>query len=226
MEFLSIAVDAQGPDLPTRYTTKASTTFTTVVDAENRLGQALGCKAIPNAVFVDEQGTVRYIKRGGFDIHKPEHLALAESWAASPSLDELSTLSEAEAEKVIKHPEALEHFRRGLALYHDGKTDEAMAAGRECALRRADAGGYRLGRKGRHRDRRRVPVLRDAGGWRQDRGAEPRRRQARRPPHDHGPERRQHLLLRDRWVRERGGARRGAGGHEVALVAAGLPAGV
>ena len=131
MEFLSIAVDAQGPDLPSRYTTKASTTFTTVVDAENRVGQALGCKAIPNAVFVDEQGTVRYIKRGGFDIHKPEHLALAESWATSPSLDELSTLSEAEAEKVIKHPEALEHFRRGLALYQDGKTDEAMAAWRE-----------------------------------------------------------------------------------------------
>ena len=52
MEFLSIAVDAQGPDLPSRYTTKAGTTFTTVVDAENRLGQALGCKAIPNAVNV------------------------------------------------------------------------------------------------------------------------------------------------------------------------------
>ena len=113
MEFLSIAVDAQGSDLPTRYTDKASTTFTTVVDAENRVGQALGCKAIPNAVFVDEQGTVRYIKRGGFDIHKPEHLALAESWATAPSLDELSTLSAAESEKVIKHPEALEHFRRG-----------------------------------------------------------------------------------------------------------------
>ena len=124
-------MDAQGPDLPRRYTERANTTFTTVVDAENRIGGALGCKAIPNAVFVDEGGIVRYIKRGGFDIQKPEYLALAKSWAAEPSLDELSTLSQAEAEKVIKHPEALEHFRRGLALYQAGNVDEAMAAWRE-----------------------------------------------------------------------------------------------
>ena len=101
------------------------------MDAENRVGQALGCKAIPNAIFVDEQGVVRYIKRGGFDIHNPNHLALAESWAMTPSFDELSTLSATEAEKVIKHPEALEHFRRGLALYRAGSLDEAMAAWRD-----------------------------------------------------------------------------------------------
>ena len=124
-------MDAQGPDLPRRYVERANTTFTTVVDAENRVGGALGCKAIPNAVFVDEGGIVRYIKRGGFDIHEPEHLALAESWASKPSLDELSALSAAEAEQVIKHPEALEHFRRGIALYNEGKVEEAMTAWRE-----------------------------------------------------------------------------------------------
>lgn len=102
-----------------------------MVDAANSVGQALGCKAIPNAVFVDSQGIVRYIKRGGFDIHNPNYRALADSWAATPSLDDLSMLSVIETEKVIKHPEALEHFRRGLVLYQAGSIGEAMAAWRD-----------------------------------------------------------------------------------------------
>ena len=36
-----------------------------------------------------------------------------------------------ETEKVIKHPEALEHFRRGLVLYQAGSIGEAMAAWRD-----------------------------------------------------------------------------------------------
>ena len=119
-----MAVDAQGPERARPYVEAAGATFPTVVDAENVLGQLFDCKAIPNAIFVDPEGVVRYIKRGGFDIRKPEYAQAAENWAACASIEGAA----GEADDVAG--EALEHYREGLALYRDGKADEAMAAWR------------------------------------------------------------------------------------------------
>ena len=105
------------------YVEKAGATFPTVVDGENVLGQLFDCKAIPNAIFVDPDGVVRYVKRSGFDIRKPEYAQAAESWAAGDPVD-----AAADAGGVAA--EALAHYREGLALYQEDKVDEAMAAWR------------------------------------------------------------------------------------------------
>ena len=107
VEVLSVAIDAQGPERARPYVEKAGATFPTVVDAENVLGQLFDCKAIPNAVFVDPDGVVRYIKRGGFDIRKPEYAQAAEAWAAGAPVDAAS-----DAGGVAS--EALAHYREGL----------------------------------------------------------------------------------------------------------------
>lgn len=119
-----MAIDAQGPERARPYVEAAGATFPTVVDAENVLGQLFDCKAIPNVVFVDPAGVVRYVKRGGFDIRKPEYAQAAEAWAAGTPVEGVAAGSDDVA------GEALEHYRDGLALYRDGKADEAMAAWR------------------------------------------------------------------------------------------------
>ena len=88
------------------------------------LGQLFDCKAIPNAVFVDPDGIVRYVKRGGFDIRKPEYAQAAEAWAAGTPIEGATGAADAVA------AEALAHYREGLALYQEDKVDEAMAAWR------------------------------------------------------------------------------------------------
>ena len=121
-------MDAQGPEKARPYMEAAAATFPCVVDGENVLGQVFSCKAIPNAVFVDEEGVVRYIKRGGFDIRKPELAHLLEAWVVGPSPQELAQAGD---EEGILNPEALQHFRQGLDLYRDGKAQEAVAEWRK-----------------------------------------------------------------------------------------------
>lgn len=65
IEFLSVAVDAQGPDKVLPYVQFALPTFTTVIDEENFLGQRLGFRAVPNGFLIDELGIIKYQRLGG-----------------------------------------------------------------------------------------------------------------------------------------------------------------
>ena len=67
--FLSVAVDVDrervrpfAADLP----------FPTVVDSAGQLGRLFDFDVVPNGVFVDERGIIRFLHIGGFDIHRPE----------------------------------------------------------------------------------------------------------------------------------------------------------
>lgn len=128
---LSVAMDAQGPDRPRPYVQKAKTTFPTVVDADNQLGKAFNFKAIPNGIFVDEQGVVRYVKLGGFEVRKPDDAGRLEEWLNGEMKDELRVLSDAEAPKGMTHPEALAYYDQGLAFYRQGKVNGAVALWRK-----------------------------------------------------------------------------------------------
>ncbi len=66
--FVSIAVDAQGPEAARPWAEAAGATFTTVVDRENRLAALYDYKLVPNGIFLDERGIVRYAKIGGFSV--------------------------------------------------------------------------------------------------------------------------------------------------------------
>ena len=61
----------------------AGATFPTVVDRNNLLSRIYGFKAIPNALFIDEAGSIQYLKYSGFDIIKPEFRKTAAAWATN-----------------------------------------------------------------------------------------------------------------------------------------------
>ncbi|MDX1664240.1 MAG: tetratricopeptide repeat protein [Candidatus Promineifilaceae bacterium] len=108
---------------------RAGATFTNLVDTENRLGDAFGFQAVPNAVFVDEAGIVRYTKFGGFDIRKSQHRELAERFVGSSELAELQSAAEAAAGEVDEAVRT--HFQEGLALYRQGQVEAALAKWRK-----------------------------------------------------------------------------------------------
>jgi hypothetical protein len=66
--FVSVAVDTQGAEAARPWAEKAGATFPTVVDRDNILAAVYDYKLIPNGIFLDEQGIIRYRKFGGFSI--------------------------------------------------------------------------------------------------------------------------------------------------------------
>ncbi|MGI8690653.1 MAG: redoxin family protein [Thermomicrobiales bacterium] len=66
--FVSVAVDNQGADAARPWTEKAGATYPTVVDRDNALAAIYDYKLIPNGIFLDEAGIIRYRKFGGFNI--------------------------------------------------------------------------------------------------------------------------------------------------------------
>ena len=78
-----MAIDAQGAEMARPFVESAGATFPTVVDRNNLLSRNYGFKAIPNALFIDEGGNIRYLKYSGFDIIKSEFKRAAEAWVAT-----------------------------------------------------------------------------------------------------------------------------------------------
>ncbi|NJN80855.1 MAG: thioredoxin family protein [Caldilineaceae bacterium] len=133
---MSVAVDFQGAAKARPYVEQAKATFTTVVDADNVLGELFGFKAIPNGVFVDEAGVIRYTRFGGFDIRSAEYAELATRFAQSPDLDAIQQA--AEAAGGIESDEALAEFQRGLAAYREGDVEKALVAWRDAVALEPD----------------------------------------------------------------------------------------
>lgn len=125
VEVLTVALDAQGPNKARPYTEKARARFTTVVDEENLLGQLYGFNAVPNGFLIDEGGTVRHARRGGFDIRRNESADLLDRWINGPSLDE--SVGAAQMKLGAEHSEAIDLFCKGLALYRAGEVGKAVA---------------------------------------------------------------------------------------------------
>jgi len=78
-------MDAQGPDVARRFTQRAGATFTTAVDRAQGLWELYGFAVVPNGFFVDEQGILRYINIGGFDVRNPRDAQAIEKLLAAPS---------------------------------------------------------------------------------------------------------------------------------------------
>jgi tetratricopeptide (TPR) repeat protein len=139
LAFLSVAVDVD-PERPRPYA--AHLPFPTAVDSAGQLGRLFDFDVVPNGLFVDEQGVLRFIHIGGFDIRRPE---------VAPQIDALRATDFATAAPPprVLNQEALEvellrvelasepnnaglHFALGDALLRERRPVEA-----EAALRRA-----------------------------------------------------------------------------------------
>jgi hypothetical protein len=121
-------VDPSGPAAPARYVESAGVTFPATIDATGATSVAFGFHVVPNGILVDEHGTIRYRRDGGFSSANAEHrdlvrrFARGEEVAAAPDLAALSyELAPAERELVRRK------MTRGHDLAAAGRTDAALA---------------------------------------------------------------------------------------------------
>jgi tetratricopeptide (TPR) repeat protein len=139
LAFLSVAVDVN-PDRSRPYASDKQ--FPTVVDSAGLLGRMFDFDVVPNGLFVDEFGVLRFIHIGGFDIRRPEVgpqvdalLSTDFSNAAEPPRllsQEAADVEVLRVELVGDPNNAGLHFALGDALLRDGRLADA-----EAALRRA-----------------------------------------------------------------------------------------
>jgi tetratricopeptide repeat protein len=80
-------MDAQGPTVARRFTEAAHVTFPTGVDRSQGLWELYDFKVIPNGFFIDEQGVVRYLKIGGFDVRDPADRQAIERLLTRPAVN-------------------------------------------------------------------------------------------------------------------------------------------
>jgi tetratricopeptide (TPR) repeat protein len=132
--FLSVAVDVN-PERARAYAEPHAATFTTVVDSAGALGRLLDFDVVPNGVFLDEQGIIRFILVGGFDIRRTEieqqvDLLLTSDFSASeaPLLvkQEALDVELLRAEAAAEPENAALHFALGDALLRDGRAQDAQ----------------------------------------------------------------------------------------------------
>ncbi|MDP9380563.1 MAG: TlpA family protein disulfide reductase, partial [Chloroflexota bacterium] len=71
-ELVAVAIETQGAEMAQPWVERAGATYTAAVDQHGLLARHLDFKAVPNGVFLDEQGTIRYAKYGGFSVSKDE----------------------------------------------------------------------------------------------------------------------------------------------------------
>jgi hypothetical protein len=105
-QFVSIAVDMAGAAAVRPWVAAAGATFPTVVDGANRLAQLFDYKVVPNGIFLDEAGVMRYRKVGGFNI------------ANADDVDAIQRLIDGQAEAI--------ETSSGDAAYHLSGTDREL----------------------------------------------------------------------------------------------------
>lgn len=123
-----MAVDTQGADAARPWHEQAGATFPTVVDRENRLAQIYDYKLIPNGIFLDEHGIIRYRKFGGFTIENADDVN-----AIQRLIDGDVTQIELDVRDAPYHLSAIERervetrMRFGAELFVRGAHDAAVA---------------------------------------------------------------------------------------------------
>ena len=131
--FLSVAVDVN-PERVHAYADPVSGTFPTVVDSAGVLGRLFDFDVVPNGIFLDAQGVIRFIHIGGFDVRRAEMAAqldalLSADFArdAAPHLVEQDALEvELLRSEIAAHPDdAGLHFALGDVLLNEGRASEA-----------------------------------------------------------------------------------------------------
>lgn len=126
VQVISIAVDGQGAKVVKPWTTRAETTFPTLVDSKNKLVELLGIKAIPFALWIDEQGR---LVRGPYraKISSESFRKEIEEWLNGSEKHVKAKTRSPQPPKTIAQREALARFQLGKLLLERGKKKEAMA---------------------------------------------------------------------------------------------------
>jgi tetratricopeptide (TPR) repeat protein len=140
LAFLSVAVDVD-PRRPEPFAKNLP--FPTAVDSAGQLARLFDFDVVPNGVFVDEQGVIRFIHIGGFDIRRPEvgpqvdallGTDFSQDAAYLNSLpQEALELEVLRVELAAKPDDPALHFALGEALLREGRLSDAEASLRQAA---------------------------------------------------------------------------------------------
>jgi hypothetical protein len=131
---VSVAVEHTGPEAACSFVEAAGATFPTIIDEQGALSRLFDFKVVPNGVLLDEDGTIRWAKFGGFSVDNPDDVAAVERFLAggdpgpSPAQDVPYALRPLERELVATK------LQLGRLLLDSGRTVEAVATWRD-ALR-------------------------------------------------------------------------------------------
>jgi tetratricopeptide (TPR) repeat protein len=137
--FVSVAVDVD-PERPRPYARPYS--FPTVVDSAGLLGRMYDFDVVPNCLFLDEQGVIRFLHIGGFEVQRPEIVQQVEALLhADFSLGDPPRFVNQEAldvellrAEVAHAPEdAALHFALGQALLGESRLADAAESFRQAS---------------------------------------------------------------------------------------------
>jgi hypothetical protein len=125
-------VDNQGAAAVRPWTERAGATFPTVVDRDNVLAAVYDYKLIPNGIFLDAAGIIRYRKIGGFTVEQ------------AADVEAIQRLIDGEIEQVDLATRAVPYhlgetartlvqtrLRRGAELFARGAGAEAVVEWRQ-----------------------------------------------------------------------------------------------
>ena len=129
MSVVSIAQDAQGPEIARPWLLRARTTFTNLIDRHNVVGKAFNLKFVPIGILLDEHGQlVRPV--GHVDIHDApfrgevtgwvETGRIPAAWIDAPVVPSMRKLTDNETRADV-------HLQSAVVLLAEGRRDSAIA---------------------------------------------------------------------------------------------------
>jgi hypothetical protein len=125
-------MDAASPENARKFYEQAGVTFVRGIDRADTLWATLGFQVVPNGLFLDEQGIVRYAKFGGFEAREARDVAEIERLLAEPAAAATQPavvgIQEAGAPAVSATPlgTAAQWFRMGAEALRKGDKKAAL----------------------------------------------------------------------------------------------------
>jgi hypothetical protein len=83
-ELIAVAMDSAAPESARQFYDAAKASFVRGVDRDDTLFSTLDFQVVPNGIFIDENGIIRFAKFGGFEARLQTDLAAIEKLLAAP----------------------------------------------------------------------------------------------------------------------------------------------
>jgi tetratricopeptide (TPR) repeat protein len=112
-QMLSVAMDGGGVEKPRQFVEECGVTFPTFVDASGLLFRLYGFTAVPNGVYVDETGVIRFQLFTGFSVERKDIVEQLEDLLATPLGDAPP------APQIAQQPFAIEVMLEQAAAHGD-----------------------------------------------------------------------------------------------------------
>lgn len=120
-------METQGTEAARPWVDKAGAEYPVTVDRHNLLGRVLDFKAVPNGVFLDERGVIRYTKYGGFSVERSGDVETIRKLIGGEIEQQIPSPSEAQYILSPVDRELVEtRLRLGNELLSRGSKEEAI----------------------------------------------------------------------------------------------------